>query len=160
LFLFNLLFYTVIINSFFPNLQITILREIHHSMICSDVKPILSWKKSYYDFNTTRKTIIGRNVLCGAPKSARSTKIFWWRIEKYAPQKLWFYVAFLWRMWTGEPQNLYGPSWGLVLHMGEGNSVTHLPTRVTESQNSVVHVLYGFFTLHTTPPRGSLLLAL
>jgi hypothetical protein len=33
-----------------------------------------------YPHVTTRKTLIGRNVICGAPKSACSTKIFLWRI--------------------------------------------------------------------------------
>jgi hypothetical protein len=36
---------------------------------------------------TTRKTIIDRNVLCGASKSVCSIKIFLWHIEKYASQK-------------------------------------------------------------------------
>jgi hypothetical protein len=53
-------------------------------------RKLVLWPVHHYlrfesELFTTRKTIIGRNVLCGAPKSVCSTKIFMWRIEKYAP---------------------------------------------------------------------------
>jgi hypothetical protein len=64
--------------------------------------------------DTTRKTIIGRNTICGAPKGACSTKLFLWRMKLHAPHKFWrlcgaytggapHKLAFLWRMCKDAP---------------------------------------------------------
>jgi hypothetical protein len=112
---------------------------------------------------TTRKTIIRRNVFCGAPKNACSTKLFLWRIEKYAPQKFRHRIlAFCGACGRMRHRISMGPTRGPVLHMGEGNSVAHvynsvvhMPICATEIHHSVAHVgictteSVGFFLLST-----------
>jgi hypothetical protein len=88
--------------------------------------------------HTSRKTLIGRNNICDARKKYAPQEVFLWRTKKYAPEKFIISVAhvglvrhktlpFCGACGWKRHRIFMGLTRGLALHMGEGNSVAHLP---------------------------------
>jgi hypothetical protein len=115
--------------------------------------------------NTTRKTTIGRNIICGAPKGACPTKLFLWRMKTNAPHKFWRFcgactagapqkLSFLWRMCTDAPQKLCGTHAGSTTAHGRRvfcGACTNMRHRNSNFCHAPQNILWGTTTDFTRP---------